>query len=277
MEKDLIYDIGMHNGDDSAYYLSQGFKVIAIDAAPELIKEGQLRFKNDIIENRLEILNLGIALEEGYFDFYLNKLNSVWNSFDKSIGTREGADYEIIKVKTKSIDEIVKEKGIPYYMKIDIEGNDILCLTSLQNCVEKPKYISLEVNSIHLVFKLAELGYTKFKIIDQQCFLPLEIPTLKEYKIYRWHTEFQQSLNIFIRVIRKLFGKTINKLFERNYKHLFTYNHPFGSSGPFGENLPGRWLDFEEALKVYLHYKAQHEKSKRNSGYNYWIDIHATN
>ena len=36
-EQDLIYDVGMHNGDDTAYYLHKGFRVIAIDANPAMV------------------------------------------------------------------------------------------------------------------------------------------------------------------------------------------------------------------------------------------------
>jgi len=33
----LIYDVGMHNGDDTAYYLWRGFRVVAIEPNPELV------------------------------------------------------------------------------------------------------------------------------------------------------------------------------------------------------------------------------------------------
>lgn len=267
----------MHNGDDTAYYLSLGFRVVAIDASPKLVEDAQKKFSNFIADRKLEILNVGIAATDAYMDFYLNKLDSVWNSFDKNIGMREGAEYDVIKVKTTSVDKIVKEKGVPYYMKIDIEGNDILCLTALLNCEEKPKYISVEMNEIDEILKLKELGYKKFKIIHQPSLLPLEIPELREYNLYKKHNTFKQSMNIFVRVARKLFGKTINKSFENKYRYLFEYNHPYGSSGPFAEKLPGKWLDFESVVKTYEYYKTEHERSGNDTGYNYWIDIHATN
>ena len=37
MEKNLIYDVGMSNGDDTAYYLHRGFRVVAIEANPLLV------------------------------------------------------------------------------------------------------------------------------------------------------------------------------------------------------------------------------------------------
>jgi FkbM family methyltransferase len=276
MNDHLIYDIGMHNGDDTAYYLSLGYKVISIDASPDLVKKAKLRFKNEILENKLEILNVGIDSREGEMDFYLNKVNSVWNSFDKEIGGRGGRDFEIIKVKTYSLDTIVKQKEMPYYMKIDIEGNDILCLEALFNCKEQPKYISVEVNHISLIEKLHELGYTKFKIIDQFSFLPLEVPMSGAFKMYKINYTFQHSMNLFTRVLRKIVGKFANSFYNHQLRKLFKYEHPEGSSGPFGEGLPGKWANYEEVLEIYHFYKSLFESSSRFQGYNFWIDIHAT-
>lgn len=276
MISDLIYDVGMHNGDDTAYYLSLGYKVIAIDASPELVAKAKTRFNAQIKENKLEVLNIGIDSKEGLLDFYLNKTDSVWNSFNKEIATRGGEDYEIIKIKTNSIDHLMKERGVPHYMKIDIEGNDILCLTSLFNCEEKPCFISVELSDIVLINKLHELGYTKFKIIEQSSLLPLEIPLSKEYEAYRTHKAFQHSMKLYIRIVRKIFGKYINRNLERKYKYLFNYNHPFGSSGTFGKLLSGKWLNFEEASKVYLFYKNYYNNTPGNIDYGFWVDIHAT-
>jgi hypothetical protein len=35
-ERDLIYDIGLHKGEDSEFYLKKGFRVVAIEALPSL-------------------------------------------------------------------------------------------------------------------------------------------------------------------------------------------------------------------------------------------------
>ena len=121
MNNNLIYDVGMNNGDDTKYYLSLGYNVIAIEASPELVKKAQVVFEKEIAKGNLEILNIGIASGPGALNFYLNKHESKWNSFVKDIGSRGGEGYDIIKVKTTSIDQIITEKGRPYYLKIDID------------------------------------------------------------------------------------------------------------------------------------------------------------
>jgi hypothetical protein len=40
----LIYDVGMFNGDDTAYYLEKGFHVVGIEANPRLITQLTQRF-----------------------------------------------------------------------------------------------------------------------------------------------------------------------------------------------------------------------------------------
>ncbi len=41
---DLIYDIGIHNGDDTAYYLSRGYRVVAVDANPLMMDAARQKF-----------------------------------------------------------------------------------------------------------------------------------------------------------------------------------------------------------------------------------------
>jgi predicted RNA methylase len=42
---DLVYDVGMNNGDDSAFYLRAGFRVVAVEANPLLCRAAESRFR----------------------------------------------------------------------------------------------------------------------------------------------------------------------------------------------------------------------------------------
>ena len=46
--QDLIYDVGMHQGEDTDYYLKKGFRVIAFEAEPNLVASCQKRFEVEI-------------------------------------------------------------------------------------------------------------------------------------------------------------------------------------------------------------------------------------
>ena len=68
-EQDLIYDVGMHNGDDTAYYLHKGFRVVAIEANPVCVQACEKRFADAIRLGRLRIINVGITRERGEAEF----------------------------------------------------------------------------------------------------------------------------------------------------------------------------------------------------------------
>ncbi len=270
----LIYDIGMHKGEDTEYYLHKGFDVIAIEASPILFVEGKKKFSFFVDSEKLKILNVGISDIEGKMDFFLNKENSVWNSFDINIAQRKNAEIEIVHIRTSEITSIIKEFGVPYYMKIDIEGNDILCLKSLEQIQVKPKYISAEVNSFEIIQQMYKLGYSKFKLIDQFSLLPLEIPPIPAYASFMLDKNFRLSKNILIKVIRKSLGPIITQCLLKKQRKLLNYPFQFGSSGAFGEQLPGQWLNFEEVTEVYNYYLSEHKRSGRDAGFNFWVDIH---
>ena len=80
----LIYDAGMNNGDDTAYYLSRGFRTVAIEANPELASQAKTRFAREIASGRLIILNVGIADREGELPFWICETNHRSSSFDRN-------------------------------------------------------------------------------------------------------------------------------------------------------------------------------------------------
>jgi FkbM family methyltransferase len=279
VKNDLVFDIGMNNGDDSAYYLSQGYNVVAVEAIPTLAKEVELRLKDFVNRGKIEILNVGIASEQGELDFYVNKHYSEWSSFDRELGTRGTEGFEVIKVKTTTLDQIVRDKGVPYYLKMDIEGYDRIGLESLYKCEEKPKFLSIELYEVPQIELLVNLGYKKFQLIDQGSFLPFELPATKEYNEYRNHLKFKSSMQLPVRVVRKFFGNSINKAFEKQYKHLFDYDHKVGSSGPFAQFLPGKWHTATEVIDIFSHYYGAWQKeyeNNKNAVNGFWVDIHAT-
>ena len=276
MKNNLIYDIGMHNGDDTAFYLSLGYEVIAVEASPDLAEKAAKRFGEALDNNRLTILNMGINAVSGHCDFYLNRADSVWNSFNKELGARGGKGFDIIKIKTGTLAEIIAQFGCPYFLKIDIEGYDIVCLESLITTIQRPNYISVELSYRGIIDKLQELGYDQFKIIEQWSFLNMELPFTTKYKAQMRHQRFMYSMNFMVRVVRKLFGKAINRFYETKYLPKTGFKHPFGSSGTFGKGLAGKWMDFEEAVKVFTYYSENGKRISGREGYEFWADIHAT-
>ena len=86
MHHDLIYDVGLNNGDDSAHYLSKGFRVLAIEANAVLVEAARQRFEREITDGRLTLLNLAVAPQAGTAEFWICEQKSEWSSFNKANG-----------------------------------------------------------------------------------------------------------------------------------------------------------------------------------------------
>lgn len=226
---DLIYDVGMHKGEDTDYYLKKGFRVLAFEANPDLINYCQNRFYKEIEDGKLiivegAIIDFGSSSENEKISFFRNKEQSVWGTVMENWARRNdslGTTSEIIDVPVINFSECLRKYGIPYYLKIDIEGMDIVCLKSLLIFNIKPDYISIESEKISFnklkeeLDLLKTLGYNNFKVINQQDII--------------CHKEPLDSSE----------GKYLN------------YKFISGSSGLFGNDLPGKWNSLDKTIILY--------------------------
>jgi FkbM family methyltransferase len=162
MEADLIYDVGAHHGEDTAHYLRSGYRVIAVEANPQLADALSQRFGGDPVV----VVNAGIASREGAATFWVNDANDEHSSFDRDVGCRDGTPCHAVEVECVPFRSLLERHGVPYYLKIDIEGADGLCLNSLSPD-DLPAYISIEAHTADYVDRLSELGYRQFKLVDQ--------------------------------------------------------------------------------------------------------------
>lgn len=284
MMRDLIYDVGMHNGDDTAHYLHRGFRVLAIDANPQACEDAMRRFREEASSGRLTILNAGITAEPGPRDFWICETNSEWNSFDRQIASRNGVPHHSIQVPCLTFAEILERHGVPYYLKVDIEGHDWLCLDALRGRRDLPVYISTEVSRFEEALRtLIELGYTGYKCISQYTFLPLQWPPTRAQKRAEvWHYLLQRR-SLPLRVFRRAIGRAGRGWIGRRYtctRRHSDWKFPPGSSGPFAEDTLGTWLNAQQVCDVHRHYRTLFDEGKpgvfwRNTPYSFWLDLHA--
>ncbi len=236
MKRAMIFDLGFHTGEDTDFYLKKGFWVVAVDANPLLVERGRLQFKEYIDSRRLELLSVGIGTSKETLPFYVNKEKSEWSSFDQKIGTTRG-DYYVIDVPLVRLSDLIDKYGVPYYVKIDIEGHDFKAIQSLQGLDELPKFISIENGQEHMIDELCNLGYTRFQFINQANITDIKLePPAKE-------------------------GNFVDHQF------------PFGSSGPFGKELEDEWLDRQSVLEISKKYW---DNPNRDANVDGWYDLHAT-
>ena len=226
----LVYDVGMHKGEDADYYLKKGFKVVGFEADPDLVAQCRNRFHIEIEKGTLIIVQGAIVdlpstePERKTVRFYQNRDASVWGTVAENWAHRNellGTSNTTIDVPVIDFSKCLKEYGIPHYLKVDIEGMDTVCLRTLMHFTEKPDYVSIESEKVSFsklrgeLNLLTQLGYLKFKAVQQS-------------GISR-HSEPVQSTE----------GRFIGYHFQQ------------GSSGLFGADLPFEWKGYKQILNEY--------------------------
>ncbi|MCJ2134412.1 FkbM family methyltransferase [Methylobacterium sp. J-026] len=173
----LVVDLGMNNGDDTAYYLRQGFRVVAVEANPTLVKAAERRFAAEISARRLAVLNRAVWDEPGSVTFYVNADNDHWSSIDAGWAGREDSRVEAMPIETINLRDLCAAFGVPYYLKIDIEGADLTALCQLDQLAERPAFVSVEDCrfGFDYISTLGAAGYTAFKLSDQSI-----VPSLRD-------------------------------------------------------------------------------------------------
>jgi FkbM family methyltransferase len=252
--RSLIYDVGLHNGDDSAYYLRSGFHVIAVEANPVFVERARSRFANEIDDGRLTVVEVGIAEGEGEATFWVCEDKSDWSSFDRAIASRKGARHHAISVRLRPFKEILDEHGMPYYCKIDIEGNDHLCVSAMTP-QSRPAFISAEVSERALLEQYSSLGYDRFRLVQQQSFGPPN-PAVQALKA--------RAPRKLASALERGSGLLRGRLTDRGWYF------KRGSSGPLPFRASGPWLTLEEMRR-------QSAWVEENSVAGDWWDLHATN
>jgi len=224
----------MNNGDDSAYYLAKGLRVVAIEADPALCAAAGDRFAAPIAEGRLRILNIGVGPAPGCLTFYRHA-HSVLSTFvppAQRVGhaalLREAA-FQTLPIEVRRLSDVVTAHGPPHYIKIDVEGFDTACLNDLNLHGIRPAYISAEAHTLETFCHLVVMGYRDFKMVAGQT-------VAEDFACHR---------------IRTNDGALRDFAFQPH------------SAGPFGEDIPGDWLDADAMVRRWL---------ARGDG---WFDLHA--
>ena len=165
----LVFDVGAHVGDKTAYYLSnQVEKIICIEPHPEVLIDLRNRYQN---ESRVVIEPMGLSDTEGVGLFF--------PGFGPSISTMS-SDWKLgrfkndkwgpgIWIPVTTLDNMIKKYGVPDFCKIDVEGFEWNVLMGLTYRIP---YISFEFVKEFLdkktkpcLDRLIELGFERFNVM----------------------------------------------------------------------------------------------------------------
>ncbi len=168
VETRTIFDLGMHRGSDTDFYLAKGFRVVALEANPVLCVSSRSRFAEPIRDGRLVIVNKALASEAGQTATFYMRTDEKddWSSLDEGVAERDGVISKKVEVETTTLSELIGEHGVPYYLKCDMEGADKFVVEQLTGLTEMPKYLPVEW-WLDYMDTLVRCGYDRFQIINQ--------------------------------------------------------------------------------------------------------------
>ena len=170
-------------------------------------------------------------------------------------GTRNNTPYEVIEVPCTTTKKLFHQFGVPYYLKVDIEGFDYFCLLDIDETGDRPQFVSCEAVHVEWLDILYEKGYRKFKLLHQGFgFRPINL-NLERNKLF---PKFQIISNGI-------------KLRLQNY---FPFRYKYGSSGPFGKDTKGEWRTYQEVRNDYTSFYQGEKKIPLNPVS--WFDFHAS-
>jgi len=186
---DLIYDVGFHHGEDTAFYLKKGLRVVAFEAHPRLAEKGRAMFADAARDGRFTMVEGAVIGPDEWvagrreLTFYVNDVFDMVGSTDQSWTDRfakGGATTRRVSVAAVDFVDCLRTLGVPHFMKIDIEGADHFCLESLRHVAERPDFLSWELERIDIsrahseLELLVSLGYDAFQLVQQ-----LQVPRQK--------------------------------------------------------------------------------------------------
>ncbi len=274
----LIFDIGMHRGEDTAFYLAGGHRVVAVDADARLIEDAKTRFAPELRAGRLKVVHAAVTDRSGgRVRFHLSR-NTIWSSLDSDISSRAGLAYETIEVEAMSLADLVREDGTPDYCKIDIEGADLTALRSLAGLESVPTFISVETeclphertadddDALATLEALCALRYRRFKLVDQRS---LTVLALQQEFYTRMYTRPWSAVERYTPSLGRV--RRLRSAVCRHHDYAF----PAGATGPFGDDLEGAWVDAETAAETLLFHRRDYFASSFAQPYGFWCDWHA--
>ena len=240
ISSDLIFDLGLHHGFDTRYYLAKGFRVVALDAVPAFCARAHEEFADAIAAGRLTVVQKALHDLPGQtVSFFFNPAHEDWGSLDRDFAERGAGGAVALTVQTATLAELFAAHGVPYYLKCDLEGGDAILARAMVGQAELPVFVSIEATVLDDLAMLRAAGYDRFQIVNQWMHFNRTAPDPPREGIHvAW--PFNQHM-----------------------------------SGLFGRELPAdKWVDFETMARVFLAWYVCHRHDPE-VGVG-WLDVHAT-
>jgi hypothetical protein len=208
-----------------------------VEADPSQEPGLRSRFEQELADGRLTITFRAASRTRGESVSFFQHLDEQGHSSLVHDGSLNLAPVARHVVTTTDWSELVGFHGVPYFAKIDIEGGEPAFLQGIVGSGCYPTYMSCEIQTFEPIAIMHEIGYRRFRLINQAKVNEFPIPD------------------------PPLEGKLV----------LDPPRHHW--SGLFGRELPGdRWFSYAEIQDI--HGKL-HELWSHGTLTIGWLDCHA--
>jgi FkbM family methyltransferase len=102
-----ICDIGVHHGHDSAFYLAKGFRVVGVEANPQLCEQLRRTFAEQISRGTYALVECAISDQPNDVEFFINLDKDDLSSTNEMYGARAGTRHQRVRVPAITIDSLV--------------------------------------------------------------------------------------------------------------------------------------------------------------------------
>jgi FkbM family methyltransferase len=151
---DLIFDIGANHGAKATIFMSLGARVVAVEpdeANQKILNEMFLKYR--LTPKPVVIVGKAVSDSNGVETMWIDEPGSAKNTFSskwvetlredkerfgETLSFREHKDVE-----TTTLEQLVATYGVPFFVKIDVEGHELKVLRGMRRPVP---YLSFEVN-----------------------------------------------------------------------------------------------------------------------------------
>jgi FkbM family methyltransferase len=156
--RDLIVHCGGHKGQEDHLYENVGFKkIIWVEAIPDLADFMKIKFAG---KDAHEVINTALWSKSGeLLDFHVSSNSKASSSFLKMKNHKNAFPEvhvtDVIKIKTETLDEVMRDKSAISLLLLDLQGAELEVLKGAKETLKISDHLFVEVSLTELYSKQA--------------------------------------------------------------------------------------------------------------------------
>lgn len=173
----LIFDVGANKGNKANAFAKMGYDVVCFEPERKSLETLNYRFKNS---DKIRIVNKGVSDSEKELTLHVHDYRSGYNTLsDKWVDVlnddgenRWQKKMDIVDeytVQTITLDQLIREFGVPLYVKIDVEGHEQEVVKGL---TQKVPYLTFEANLPEFIEETVTIINHLYSINASVTFMP---------------------------------------------------------------------------------------------------------